>query len=74
VIFTVTRSQAAAAAVGGLLAVLRFRRPSPRDTAFNDLARSEALERVRSRLQKPERAERVITGVSVICVERLPRR
>mgnify|MGYP001553124811 FL=1 len=67
-----THAQAAAAAVDVLLAVPRFRQPSPRDTDFNDLARAEGLETVRSQLQRPERAERVITGLSVICAERLP--
>jgi len=67
-----THARAAAVAVGGSLAVPRFRQPSPRDTDFNDLARAEGLETVRSQLQRPERAERVITGLSVVCAERLP--
>jgi putative DNA primase/helicase len=67
-----THAQAAAAAVGGLLAVPRFRQPSPRDTDFNDLARAEGLETVRSQLQLSERVERVITGLSIVCAQRLP--
>jgi putative DNA primase/helicase len=38
-----TQARAAAAAVGGLLVVPRFRRPGPRETDFNDLASAEGL-------------------------------
>jgi putative DNA primase/helicase len=65
-------AHARAAAAGGLLAVPRFRSPGPGDTDFNDLARSEGLAAVRSQLKKPGRAEGVITGLSVICADRLP--
>ena len=62
----------AAAAAGGLVLVPRFRRPGSGDTDFNDLARSEGLAAVRSQLQRPERVERVATGLSVIAADRLP--
>jgi putative DNA primase/helicase len=67
-----THARAAAAAVGGLLAVPRFRRSGPRDTDFNDLARTEGLAAIRSQLQKPGWAEAVTTGLSFVCADRLP--
>jgi len=69
----VAHARAAAAAAGGLVLVPRFRRPGPGDTDFNDLARSEGLAAVRAQLQRPERVERVATGLSVIAADRLPR-
>ncbi len=68
----VTHARAAAAAAGGSVVVPRFRRPGPRETDFNDLAKAEGLATVRSQLQGPEPVERVCTGLSVICADRLP--
>jgi putative DNA primase/helicase len=67
-----THARTAAAAAGGLVLVPRFRRPGPGFTDFNDLARSEGLAAVRAQLQRPERVERVATGLSVIAADRLP--
>jgi putative DNA primase/helicase len=68
----VTHARAAAAAVGGVVLVPRFRRPGPGDTDFNDLARREGLAAVRSQLEQANRAAAVRLGLSVICAERLP--
>lgn len=63
-----THARAAAAAVGGSVAIPRFRDPGPKDTDFNDLARLDGLAAVRAQLQRPER---VTTGLSIIAADSL---
>lgn len=63
-----THARAAAAAVGGSVAIPRFRGPGPKDTDFNDLARLEGLAAVRAQLQRPER---IPTGLSIIAADSL---
>ena len=61
-----THARAAAAAVGGSVAVPRFEGTDPTGTDFNDLAQAEGLAAVREQLRQPERVERITTGLSII--------